>query len=382
MCPLYNFSYVLFILFFTTSFFCSTTFTQQMYEIPPINTESENIYHNFYIIHRLEYAINFFISNPHIYTLIRFENFFRKPIQHEHIKNCIQNIHKKKSFSPLFSLWRKFSSYRYTHDLLFQKEFIEIILLLYKSIISTKNSVKLEGFENYTELSEEEILEHIDQRVELLDHNNFNPLIQKPFYKKTKNIDSIKTISFRFYIIKRIEKALKTLQNSAITEEHLFVKKALSKSDTDELFFLESNVVVTHEKIKQCIESLCKEKSLAPLFKAWKDIIHYKYIQDDTYLKDLLMTVFVAYKNILTHKMAHHTEKTILNEMESIMEIYEKIEMLPLEDVLDAIDHTTEKMIMIQNIHNKNKNTSHALLIPASIAFCFASYLLYLGLTP
>lgn len=62
--------------------------------------------------------------------------------QHESISQCVDLMIENKSFEPLFSLWRKFSSYTYIDDMLFLKEFVSLQYVIYSRMISCMSAEK------------------------------------------------------------------------------------------------------------------------------------------------------------------------------------------------------------------------------------------------
>lgn len=93
-----------------------------------------------------------------------------------------------------------------------------------------------------------------------------------------------------------------------------------------------------HPRIKACICAMQKTKSLKPLLQLSRSFEKYLYMHNITFIHELCMLFFIIHKQIIMQTCAEKPQifKTI--DLEKILEISEKINQLPIAEVLNAID--------------------------------------------
>jgi len=104
------------------------------------------------------------------------------------------------------------------------------------------------------------------------------------------------------------------------------------------------SVLFFHHRTKTCLHRMLQTESLQPLLLLLQDIRHYHYLQDTLFVYELFLLIFTVHKQILFHECedsSHTLTKTTLN---TIIEISEKINQLPIAEVLNAIDMLVKEL--------------------------------------
>lgn len=138
-----------------------------------------------------------------------------------------------------------------------------------------------------------------------------------------------------FYYIQRL--AQPTYYLSQLHKQRYFYKpcnvtKYKKCIKFDSIFFF-------HNKIISCIDTILLTSSLKPILLLLRDIKHYRYMHDQQFMRELFLLIFTIYKQILLRECDEdntHSLKTI--SLNTIIAISEKINQLPIAEVLNAID--------------------------------------------
>ena len=93
-----------------------------------------------------------------------------------------------------------------------------------------------------------------------------------------------------------------------------------------------------HEKIISCITDMQKKSSLKPMVDLSREINLYSHQKDEIFIREFFLLLFIVHKQILltAYKEKPHALKTI--NLETILEISEKINQLPIAEILNAIN--------------------------------------------
>jgi hypothetical protein len=340
---------------FLVIFFIGALQAENAFEIP---TFTEHVYKRYYFIARLEKTMEFFVFlKEHNYfsidtACIKKIYAYKYYFVHEVITKTIDNLVASNSIEPLFETWFEFRSYKYLYDEIFLQEFTKLILLFSERILSHTMQHQEEPFFNSGKIQamlesgfrapEVEQLEYIDfiidflQKIILKNKSIFTKLsIWRGYLKKNYT----QAVSQRLYFLNRLQKPV-----SLILE---FYKKPTVCFQTIRACSLifDNKATFSHERINLCIVAMEKECSLEPFVELWHDFKHYKYLDDDLFIKEFSKAIFILEKNIIINGLAFEPIKR--NSFDFLLGLYEKIDALPLEEILNAIDLLAHELPLI-----------------------------------
>ncbi len=301
-----------------------------------ITQRTDLIYQRFYLIKRLQYPMNMLLDyhiKPQLFNRMNFSFF-----SHSEVQSIVTELKHSLCLKPMHTLWQKFTSYQYLFDPLFTDEFIRLICSLY--LIQNTESIRLFS-------SRDQQLYFLDTIIDLRSHQIPTPPVKvKPQMEATTN-----HIAQRYFVLKRLHKAMDFLANVHIQDKSPFLKKITRTSRIDYTDDIRDDIKqFNHDRIKNCLRSLCHEKNLKPFLLVCTECKQYRYATDDTFLQEMLMSMFLIYKSLLFKNLSESTEQMVLTEMNQVLEVYENLDRLSLDEILEAIDVATDTLITIQNM--------------------------------
>lgn len=324
-------------------------FPEQMF----IQKRTNNIYHRYYLTKRLKSSI-LLLRSKRVQQLIAFEQLDPALFRQPKMQKTVVAIMTDKSLDALFSVWDDFCMYQHLYSSLFENELIELIYYIC-DLIQPYRTVR-------SQLSLEQKLYVIDQAV---DEAYFNK--RSSGRMPERDIDEVTTdlVAKRFFIIKRLQKSMNFLEYLQQKSQDIFMQK-----EPYQRIPLEDNTGLlaelehfSHDRVRECIEQMCERKNLDPLLRMCKEFKQYRFAQDDTFLQEMLMNIFLVYKSLLFKDLSAQTEQVVMTEMNQVLEIYENLESLPLDETLEAIDIVTDKLIAIQALESK-QSVNLAWIVP------------------
>lgn len=105
----------------------------------------------------------------------------------------------------------------------------------------------------------------------------------------------INDIQQRYYIIRRLEKPVATL--TSIQD-----KKEGSRLS---LIYTKYTQYFKHPRISALLHNLDKAQSIAPFYDIWSDVLSYKYIENQDFIKEVLTVILLLYKNLILSAQTH-----------------------------------------------------------------------------
>ncbi len=339
---------------FVAYIFGEDIFPEQMH----IQRRTDKIYHRYYLIKRLKPSIAL-LHNENVQHLIAFEKLdpilFRLP----QMQTIVEQIVNDKTLDSLFELWDKFLAYQYLYSTIFVNEFIDLVYCLY-GLIGQIKPIKTVSFP----LSLEHKLCIVDQCVREVEGD---VKCSKKFTNQELDKVTTDSVAKRFFIIKRLQKSVHFLHYLQENIKHPFKRKDIQRVFDDETGLLSEIEHFSHDRVRECIEEMCKRKDLKPLLHVCQEFKQYRFAQDDTFLQEMLMNIFLVYKSLLFKDLSAQTEQVVMIEMNQVLELYENLETLPLDETLEAIDVVTDKLIAIQAFESQRK-TSYMRWVVSGIA--------------
>ncbi len=233
------------------------------------------------------------------------------------ITQVMRSIETKKSLVPLFNCWNDIINYKNIKDERYIKEFTKLTLLVTKKLC------------------------HANQRT----------LFPTQPTEVALNLNGSYTeaITVRSYYVNRIKKPLLLLSKIKCIKEDIFEKV----EHPAYCCVFETKIPFKHRATKKCIAKMEKESCLSPLLALFEEFKSYKFIQDKQFTKEFLLLVFSTYKNLLTNNASHRKLHINKSTLEAIAHLYENLESLPLENILEAIDLLTEELPQLLEHYNE-----------------------------
>lgn len=276
---------------------------------------------------------------------------------------------EEKSIKPLELLWQDFCGYAYIYDKAFTTDFVKLIYTLCKSITRSNYTVRT----NKTE----ELLTEIDRASDSFFYHTWTRAYS-PSTDTLPHEVTVDMIARRFYILKRIQKSVASLEDLHAAKFTFSNRRNLASfaHDSDIEHF-------QHFYIRETIEQMNQTNDLEPFINLCGELKQYRFAHDEHFLQEMLMQMFLVYKTILfKHYNAHELNASIVHEMNHVLDIYERIDSLSLDETLEAIDLATDRLIAIQNEQAEYRFNFRQWVFPLASAIGVAAigwYLFYTG---
>ncbi|HLE76639.1 MAG TPA: hypothetical protein VI521_02570 [Candidatus Babeliales bacterium] len=258
----------------------------------------EQFHQRSYFILRLEQIIHS-IQRHHIAP-------FPFQFNHEKFNNatilrCIQKIETTQSLQPFYTMWKDVKRYKYLEDQSFALDITKLLFSIQHTLYTQ------------TKQNKEPISFDID------------------LYLKDSNYTEATTI--RQYHVERLSdifsllKTIKCSQKSLFEEEH---------KDCDCTFITHHDF--SNKSIRDCIAHIETQKSLDPLFELYEEFTHFKLIQDELFLREFTSLTFIVARNIFINNLKTPPTPLQKRRKSHIAHIYENLDKIPIEEILEAID--------------------------------------------
>lgn len=296
-----------------------------------VQSRTSAIYHRYYLIKRLEQSCSL-LQNTSVQQSIPFELLDASLFKSKAIGFAIDAMKRSKNTKPLLDLWDDFCTYKEINDDLFKYEFIELIYIIYDLLHPKRMQRSVNSLE-YTLLA-------IDTAIDA-HSNNFVSMRAQPQELADVTTD---LVAKRFYIIKRLQKSIDVLEylhkQQFDFSDDVTMRSSIALIGEIEHFH--------HDRVRESVIQMCQTKNLEPLLRLCDEAKQYRFAQDESFLQEMLMNIFLVYKTLLLRHGAHHSDPTIIHEMNHVLEIYEHLSAMPLDQTLEAIDEVTDRLMAIQ----------------------------------
>ena len=277
----------------------------------------ELVHFRTYYIHRLEQSIAL-LKNKDKKNKIEWR-INKQPFKEKHILNAIDGINAKNTLQPFFNLWDLILSLKYLDDKNLLKEFAILLYILHNNL----------------RIKQPEIKNLVESDLQLsLAGTNFT-----------------EAITIRIYYAHRLQIPIQRLKSIKCNKDTFFEH---IENGCDCTFI--SNYDFQHPAILSCIKKIDVQSSLSPVLDLWLEFSNFKQIQDELFLKEFLLLVFTTYRNLLINNAFIHQTPIKKATLEIISQIYEHLESIPLEQILEAIDVLTEELPEIMQEYEINSD--------------------------
>lgn len=277
-----------------------------------ISEKTNTILYRYYLCKRIKFIIKYLKKKNKSYkkeilnNIEKHKELFFHPI----LKKTIKNMQDKNSLAPYFDLWKNIKSYQHLEKNRAIQEFISLTYLCCQSLhIAKKNRVKF--------------LKNINVKS-----NN-----------KTSG-----NISFRFYIIKRLKRLQKLIENLSLKP----IQETISMSHFN------------NQKIKNAIKKINDTNTIQPLNTLYNEIKSYALIDNPQFLIEFLQLNFILLKHFYEHNkntsQQNHLGELSINDLLNALDVeYNRVKQLNIKQekkVKNAysIDKPTQFLIILTTL--------------------------------
>lgn len=312
------------------------TLSGQRYIAP----QTATIYERFYLIKRIEKAFDL-LQQEEVIRTFTYNYISPHMYQHPLINTAAMLMLEQKSVAPLYELWRICRNYQQLYDARFAVEFVHALYALCSELGDRSRVVHPPD-----QLSLPACMDRLDELIKQHQHGILSRSVE--YASEPVNTDMI---AQRYLVLKRLDKSLKLLDylhKSGVTIGQRAMRQGATIFDLNIEQF-------THSRIKECIKQMYIKKNLEPLLQVADDVQQYRFVADDTFLQEMLMNLFLVYKGLLFEATSEQDGQIIVTQMHQVLEIYENIDEMPLDETLDAIDQVTDRLIALQHMEQQNQ---------------------------
>lgn len=316
---------------------------------------TEMVYKRYYFIERLVRSVDFIKTctvNEQViievkHDLSRFKN--------TAIKESIKRMADCKNLYPIEMTWTEFTSFKLLEDESYLDDFTKLILIISEKILlQILPRLSIPPASEIEEACKDGLCANLCDRLHYIDliyttlcFLNKEPQ-KKPFISIEKVYSSYtESVTKRFYYLHRLAKSVSIILNDQTSPHKYFY----SCKPT----ILDSHIVFTHISIHDTIKEMENNLTVKPLDTLWQEFIHYKYIEDELLILELAKLLFILNKNRIFNT---YTDIKKSDTLQKLIDFYNKLESLPLEDVLEALDILTNEFPAINEKFEINSNMS------------------------
>lgn len=284
-----------------------------------ISNHSQSIYYRYYFNHRIKNIYEKLMAICPSLQDIDLSPLYNIKCNHSAVNEAREQLLEKKNNEPILQLLKHCKRYHFLHEN-FEQNIAQLLYLLCKAI---NNNIK----KTSSEQSTDHILYDIETWIEENYTRENNDLTISDHIPHQVKIDDI---AYNFYILKRLRRSFEILRYQNIYSDYTY-------SNT------KNHLKFEHISMHNCFDEIVNTHSLNPILTLWKNYKKYRYAGDTLFLQEMLMGVFVIYRNLLLQLPNKNDE--IEQEIDIILYYYEKINTISTEEILDAIDLATYKYL-------------------------------------
>lgn len=299
------------------------------------------VYRRYYFVKRLQNTMLLFLDiedgiNKNRYKPLQLDGLFdfasSLSFRDSRIKKSVDVMQRKRSLKPLFMIWEEFIGYKSIKDQIFVEEFTKEVFIISRNMLIT-----LAAHDEFvvvppvrTTCSAEQLLNDIDFMTEMINKiENQEPLFVSQAQENLRDVDlhafaHIDDVMMRYYIIKRLKRACANMQTMPY-------KQSPESKD----------IVWHHPLIVSCKHVMEQSQSIDPLISLWNDVLQYKHVQDDLFMHEFVQLILVTHIDIFSHYAQKQPNK---DPIATAITIYQVIDKLPLQEILEAIDIITHDL--------------------------------------
>lgn len=258
---------------------------------------------------------------------------------HALVKDSVTSMHQVRSLKPLFMVWDAFKSYKSLKDDLFIEDFSKEIFIITRTIAQHLHDDEIKSMPMDLNVvcrcdAISRLTEYIEQYIQGADIHLLPPERKNDISDLALNIHTDE-VAFRYYALRRLYEAAQYMLHMSPESQ-----KALHEAV--------SSVANRHE-----VHKALRQRTFAQL---WDDCQQYKFIDDSTFLH-----AFAVRLSLMLH--VHHHQDTFADtstptrklNYAQLMQIYQQINKMPIEDILCGIDFLVTNALTVANNYQNSE---------------------------
>lgn len=235
------------------------------------------------------------------------------------VLKCIEEIEKTNSIQPFYKLWKNTRRYKYLEDESFALNVTRLIFTIQHTIYtSTRHADTGSSFDIELHLSCSSYTE---------------------------------ATTIRKYHAKRLSETFAFLKTVRCSKRSLFEEE----HEGCDCSFI-THYQFTNPSILNCIKKMEEQKTLEPLLSLYKEFTTYKLIQDDLFVREFTTLAFIVTRNIFIHNIQDPPTTLQKRAKNQVTHIYENLDKLPLDEILEAIDLLNDELPEILDQYEFNSD--------------------------
>ncbi|HZW61418.1 MAG TPA: hypothetical protein VFF04_04275, partial [Candidatus Babeliales bacterium] len=120
------------------------------------------------------------------------------------------------------------------------------------------------------------------------------------------NLRSVGYVQKRNYLIRRLEEPVKTL-NTVQKQLH---EKGFFKTASQIPIDQSSSKLFQHPSIQEVTQAIIAEQSIEPFYRVWGDFLSYRYLQNNSFVRETIMLLLLLYKKMLLQLLVDQTDES------------------------------------------------------------------------
>ncbi len=276
----------------------------------------EKYYQRSYFVLRLEQIIELIKKidkKPFAFT------FNQAQFDNKLVLECIEQIEQTNSLQPFYKLWKNTRRYKYLEDESFALNVTRLIFTI-QHVIYTNTR-----------------------------HADSGNIFDIELHLSCSSYTEATTI--RKYHAKRLSETFNFLKTIRCSKRSLFEEE----HEGCDCSFI-THYQFTNPSILSCIKKMEENKSLEPLLKLYKEFTTYKLIQDDLFVREFTTLAFIVTRNIFIHNIQDPPTTLQKRAKNQVTHIYENLDKLPIDEILEAIDLLNDELPEILNQYEFNSD--------------------------
>lgn len=153
-------------------------------------------------------------------------------------------------------------------------------------------------------------------------------------YQNVKNLSCNTSVATSFHYIKCLSKSTYFL--SCLQKQH-YCYQPCNIIEHEKCIQIDSTVFF-HHTMRSCVQKMIQTSTLKPLLMLLQEVRKYHLLQDSQFFHEFFLLIFIVHKQILFHECKESSHSLKKTTFTTILEISEKINQLPIAELLNAID--------------------------------------------
>jgi len=93
-----------------------------------------------------------------------------------------------------------------------------------------------------------------------------------------------------------------------------------------------------HKKTRSCLHKVLQTGSVAPIITLFRQVRYPQYLNDHALMHEIFFLIFIIHKQILLQECKENDHSVKKSTLDTLVEVSDKINQLPITEVLSAID--------------------------------------------